>query len=102
MRSLTIPLVLIAVLGLGGVCSASDVNLPKHTPDELKAICAKAGGKFSQDSGGYGCGTDCRGGAGTDCTVFCKPDQKCVAQVIGSRRPRHAFDALQPPVKHAR
>ena len=102
MRSLTVPLVLIAVLGLAGVCSANDVNLPKQTPDELKAVCAKAGGKFSQDASGYGCGTNCSGGSGTDCTVFCKPEQKCVAQVIGARRPKDVLSALQAPMKHAR
>ena len=94
------PVLLFAIIGnllIAGPSLANDVNLHKHTPEEIKSVCEKAGGSFSQDSAGYGCGTDCHGKAGTACTVFCKPDQKCVAQVTGGRRPRHVIDALQAP-----
>jgi hypothetical protein len=91
------PLVLIAALCLSASCFASDVNLQKQTPEQLKSACDVAGGKFSQDSRGYGCGTNCTGGPGTACTVFCEPDKKCVAQAMGSHRPRQIADALKKP-----
>jgi len=78
---------------------ASDVHLAKQTAEEIKSVCDKAGGKFSQDANGYGCGTDCHGGPGTDCVVFCKTGEKCDAQVIGGRRPKNALSALQAPAR---
>lgn len=102
MRNLTVPLILIGALGLSSASLARDVSLRKYTADEIKSTCEKAGGKFSQDAKGYGCGTDCHGGHGTDCTVFCPTGEKCVAQVIGARRPRHVLDALKVPERHAR
>lgn len=102
MQNLTAILILIGTLGLSGPALASDVNLPKQTPEQMKAVCDKVGGKFSQDTSGYECGTDCHGKPGTDCTVFCKPEQKCVAQVVGSRRPRTVESALQAPARGAR
>lgn len=74
----------------------------KHTLDELKSVCSKAGGSFSQDSNGYACGTNCHGGSGTDCIVDCKNDQNCTAQVIGRRRPASLLSALQAPSHAAR
>jgi hypothetical protein len=100
LRHLTVALVLIGTLGLSGPSLARDLYLGKHTPDELKTVCAKAGGRFSQDSGGYGCGTDCHGSPGTDCTVYCKAGKRCVAQVIGGRRPRQVESALKAPPRH--
>lgn len=85
-----------------GAASARDLTLPAMTPDALKAACAKAGGKFSQDPAHYGCGTDCAGKPGTDCLVDCAPGQKCIAQVIGGRRPHSVADALTKPERHAR
>ena len=91
------PLALIATLCLSAPCFAADVNLQKQTPEQLKSVCDQAGGKFSQDTHGYGCGTDCAGAPGTACTVFCEPDKKCVVQVMGARRPRNILDALKKP-----
>ncbi len=101
MRHLTIALILIGILGISGPSLARDITLRKHTPAEIKTACEKAGGKFSQDAKGYGCGTDCHGSRGTDCTVFCPTDARCVVQVIGARRPRHVLDALKKPERHA-
>jgi L-aminopeptidase/D-esterase-like protein len=76
---------------------AAESNLRAYSADELKATCEKAGTSFSQGSSGYGCGTDCKGGKGTDCTVFCPTNPKrCTAQVMGSRRPKTAEEALAP------
>jgi len=98
-RVFVAPLALIAALCLSAPCFAADVNLQKQTPEQLKSACDQAGGKFSQDTRGYGCGTDCAGGQGTACTVFCEPDKKCVAQVMGGRRPRTIPDALKKPAR---
>lgn len=93
MRNLSVALLLTVLCASPSL--AGEVNLHKHSVDELKSACEKTGGSFSQDSGGYGCGTDCKGAAGTDCTVFCDTKQNCTAQVIGGRRPRSIADALQ-------
>lgn len=100
MRYLTFALVLTGAVGLGGRSLARDIYLPKHSADEIKAVCDKVGGHFSQDSSGYSCGTNCRGSPGTDCIVFCRIGKKCVAQVIGGRRPRQVESALQAPPRH--
>ena len=99
MRISTAALILMGLLGFTASSLASDIHLPKQTADEVKAVCDKAGGKFSQDANGYDCGTDCHGGPGTDCVVFCKAGQNCVAQVIGGRRPKTALSALQAPAR---
>jgi len=93
-RNVTLAIVLFGVLGFGASASASDITMGKFSADQVKAACAKAGGSFSQDANRYGCGTDCHGGAGTDCLVDCKTGQRCVAQVIGGRRPRNLDSAL--------
>jgi hypothetical protein len=93
-------LILTGSLALSGASLARDITLPKTTAEELKGTCDKAGGKFSQDHNGYGCGTNCQGGPGTDCIVFCKTDRKCVAQVIGARRPHSVAEALTKPARH--
>lgn len=102
MRNLTALFVLTGALALNGAALARDLTLPKTSPDELKATCEKAGGKFSQDSRGIGCGTDCLGKPGTACTVFCPTDQKCTAQVIGGRRPHSVAEALTKPQRKKR
>jgi len=100
-RDFIASLIISGVLGFSVPASvpalAADVHLPKQTVEEMKSICTKAGGKFSQDANGYECGTDCHGGPGTDCVVFCKTGEKCIAQVIGARRPKNALSALQAP-----
>ena len=95
MRILTSLFILLATLAVNGPSPARDMTLPKTPADALKSVCDKVGGKFSQGANLYACGTDCHGGAGTACIVSCAPDQKCVAQVIGGRRPRTVEDALQ-------
>ena len=102
MRNLIVRLIVVGAFGFSGASLASDIYLSKHTAAELKSICDKAGGKFSQDASGYGCGTDCHGQPGTACDVFCKSGEKCVAQVIGGRRPHRVEDALQVPKRGAR
>jgi hypothetical protein len=74
-----------------GASSASETAMHKYTAAEIKSVCDKVGGSFSQDAGGYGCGTDCQGKPGTDCVVACKNnDKNCFAQVPGRARP-HSF-----------
>jgi hypothetical protein len=89
--------ILFAVIALSGPACANAINLRKHSADEIKTICNKVGGSFSQDADGYGCGTDCRGRPGTDCLVSCKNGAPCYAQVIGGRRPTTVQSALQAP-----
>ena len=101
-RNTTVLLILIGALGLGAPSFARDIHLHKSSVDELKSACEKAGGRFSQNKGGYGCATSCTGGAGSDCIVTCKADKGCVAQVIGGRRPHTVAQALTKPQRHAR
>src|SRR3974390_3654400 len=56
--------VLLGAVAISDPALANEVSLHKHSADELKNICQKTGGKFSQDASGYGCGTNCHGGAG--------------------------------------
>jgi hypothetical protein len=83
-RNLTVAFILIGAIGLSaGPSLAREITL-HATAKELKNVCDEAGGKFSQDpSGMYGCGTDCHGGPGTDCTVGCTKDQICTGQLSG-------------------
>ncbi len=97
MRITILPVILLGVLAISAPALANEVSLHKHSADELKSVCEKAGGKFSQDARAYGCGTDCHGGPGTDCVVSCTADQNCTGQVIGSRRPKNLLSALQAP-----
>jgi hypothetical protein len=95
-RNLTVFLVLIGIFGLGvDLSRASDMAMHKYTAEELKSVCDKAGGRFSQDAGGYGCGTNCQGKPGTDCVIGCKNnDKNCFAQVPGRARPTSPLNAL--------
>jgi|SRR5262245_29048392 hypothetical protein len=96
MRSSIVFLILVVICGFGaGSSFASEMAMRKLTAEELKRACDKAGGVFSQDTGGYGCGTDCQGKSGTDCVVACKNnDKNCFAQVPGRARPANLPDAL--------
>jgi hypothetical protein len=95
-------LILTGALALSGAAVAKDLTLPKTSADAIRSACDKAGGKFSQDDRGYGCGTDCHGDPGTDCIVYCKAGEKCTAQVIGGRRPHSVAAALTKPERHRR
>ncbi len=95
-------LIVTGALALGGAAQARDMKLPKTSADALKAACATAGGKFSTGTRGYGCGTDCKGGPGTDCIVHCVDGKKCIAQVIGGRRPHTVAQALTKSQKKRR
>jgi hypothetical protein len=94
LRTITTLIILAGALALAGAASARDMTLPKMTPEALHAACDTAGGKFSQDSRGSGCGTDCLGKPGTACTVFCPANEKCTAQGLGGRRPHTVAEAL--------
>jgi hypothetical protein len=89
--------VLTGALAAGAPARANDITLPKMPAAALQSACDKAGGKFSQGATLYGCGTDCAGKPGTDCTVTCSADKKCTAQVVSGRRPRSVADALTKP-----
>ena len=95
MRNLIVPLILVGAFSLSGSALAQEVSLHKHTAAELKSVCDKVGGRFSQDAGGYGCGTNCQGKPGTDCVIGCKNDQNCTAQVPGRGRPTNLLNALE-------
>lgn len=102
MRKLTAPLILIGALAFSGPALARDIYLHKHTADEIKSICAKVGGNFTQDSSGYDCATDCHGKPGTACNVYCQSGKRCVAQVSGGHRPHNIMSALKAPSRHRR
>lgn len=97
MRNLSAVFILIGAIGLSaGPDWAREITL-HATAEELKNVCDEAGGKFSRDSGGmYGCGTDCHGGPGTDCTVSCTKDQICTGQLPEGRSPTNLLNALRP------
>jgi hypothetical protein len=95
-------LILIGALGPGGPSLARETTLHKSTLEEIKSVCDKVGGKLSQDTQGFGCGTDCHGQPGTDCTLYCKINQKCAAQTMGSRRATNFENALKTPERHTR
>jgi hypothetical protein len=78
-----------------------DYAAQKH-PGGIKSVCDKVGGKLSQDTQGFGCGTDCHGQPGTDCTLYCKINQKCAAQTMGGRRATNFENALKTPERHTR
>jgi hypothetical protein len=87
-------LIVTGALALSGGALARDMKLTKTSADALKAACVKAGGEYSTGPRGYGCGTNCNGGPGTDCIVHCVDGKKCTAQVIGGRRPHTIAQAL--------
>ena len=101
MRTLGATLLLYSALCLCGACMAREATMHKYTAEEIKTACSKVGGQFSQETDAYGCGTNCRGGPGTDCVVDCKTGQPCFAQVIGSRHPTTLLNALQAPAHSA-
>ena len=49
MRSLAVPVILIGIFGLSVSPLARDASLGKRTPEEVKSVCDKVGGKFSQE-----------------------------------------------------
>jgi len=101
-RHLISLLILTGAFAHSGTALAEETTLPRTNAEQLQSACTKAGGKFSQDAKGIECGTNCQGGPGTDCTVYCPTDQKCTAQVIGARRPRSVAEALTKPERHRR
>lgn len=96
MRILIVLLILVATFDLSiGSSVASETTMRKSPAEELKSVCDKAGGSFSQDANGYGCGTNCEGKPGTDCVLACKNNEKnCFAQVPGRARPTSPLNAL--------
>ena len=63
------------------------VQLGNHTAGQIKAACDKAGGTFTQDSGGYGCGKGNCDGKGGLCSVGCTNGGKCTGLVPGRIAP---------------
>ncbi len=103
MRHLTALLVLSGTLAFSAPSLARDIHLHiKMSAQALQQACTDAGGKFSQGAAIYGCGTDCHGHPGTDCTVTCRPGHRCIAQTVGGRRARTVAQALQAPAKYPR
>lgn len=103
MKFICAALFALALAALAPPSSAAEVNLQKTSADDLKALCQKVGGAYSEDNSGYGCSTDCQGGKGTDCTVYCPSTAKrCTAQVDGARRPKTVEQALAPVSKRKR
>ena len=90
----TIPIIFAAILGFSvGSSMASETTMRKSSVEELKSVCDKAGGSFSQDAAGYGCGSNCQGKPGTDCVLNCKNNEKsCFAQVPGLFAPNKPFE----------
>jgi len=99
LRILTALLVASGICVIGSAAMAGDLHLPKTSAAELKQVCEKVGGSYSEGGGRYGCATDCKGAKGTDCIVSCEPDKKCDAQVFGGRRIHTVAQALQPGKK---
>jgi hypothetical protein len=86
-RNPIIPLILSGILVFNvGDALAKGVAMGNHTADEISSACTKAGGVFTQDSGGYGCSTNCHGGPGNACSVGCKSDHTCYGQVPGRNK----------------
>jgi hypothetical protein len=93
-RGLIVSVIALGALLLGAEPSlaAKKLQIGTHTAEELRNVCYQTGGAFSQDSTGYRCQTNCRGGPGTQCVIACKNDNTCSAQMPGRSRP-----AVSPP-----
>jgi len=84
---------LLLLIAFVGACAAAltpsyakMISIAQHVGhDQLQSACNAAGGDFTEapEGGGYGCGTNCKGGKGTSCYVACGSDGKCVGQVPG-------------------
>jgi len=85
------------VLGLvSSTAMAKDVDLGKHSENEIKSICGRVGGNFVSDGQTYGCAKKCTGGT---CAVICDKDDGCIGTTPGDRRrgptgERGVLDAL--------
>jgi hypothetical protein len=90
-RILTALLVLSGSLVIGSASMARDLHLPKTSAAELKQVCEKVGGSYSDGGARYGCATDC--------IVSCVADKPCDAQVFGGKRARTVEQALLPGKK---
>jgi len=92
---------IIAIAALALACAqafARSVRISgTHSASEIKGACDKAGGTFTQDSGGYGCTTNCTASYG--CTVGCTNKGKCTGDVPLRGRPSGTLGGiLHPPV----
>jgi len=84
-KTLIIGSALALLLGLlSSTAMAKDVDLGKHTEDEIKGICKGAGGKFVTDGQTYGCSKACKGGT---CAVICDKDDGCFGTTFRRFRP---------------
>ena len=87
---------LVLVLGLvSSPAMAVDVDLGKHSADEIKSTCDRLGGKFVSDGQTYGCSKKCPGGT---CAVICDKDDGCFGTTPdrrqSSNQERGVLDAL--------
>jgi hypothetical protein len=99
-KTLIIGSALALLLGLlSSTAMAKDVDLGKHTEDEIKGICKGAGGKFVTDGQTYGCSKACKGGT---CAVICDKDDGCFGTTPdrqqGPSGERGVVDALNATV----
>ena len=95
MRNSTISVILAVIFGFSvGSSMASETTMRKSSAEELKSVCDKAGGSFSQDAGGYGCGTNCQGKAGTDCVQECR--ERLLRAGSGACAPNKPFECTRP------
>jgi len=89
MKSHSILMVMALILAVLVGTSPSYAKLISLTQNvshsQLQSACNAAGGQFSDapEGGGYACGTNCKGGKGTQCYVACDSGGSCVGQTPG-------------------
>ena len=91
MRKLILTVLALAVLILAAIFTApqtfaEEKNLGKHSPDEIKDACNKAGGQLLgfSDLGSYGCEVADKG-----TMVLCNKNQECTGYTPAMTRSQH-------------
>jgi hypothetical protein len=91
MRKLTLTVLALAALVLAAILTApqsfaDEKNLGKHSPDEIKDACNKAGGELLgfSDLGSYGCEVSSKG-----TMVLCNKNQECTGYTPAMTRSQH-------------
>ena len=87
LRSILLVLgLIVAALGAASPSYARTFELHQNVSHgQLQSACNAAGGSFSDapDGSGYACGTNCKGGPGTNCYVACDNGGKCTGVTPG-------------------